>query len=229
MTETLSITRNRGGLIRKTAFGLGLTAAVLSSGCAANESTAPKQDTAPTTATTEAKSRGEEMWHAAVNEMRGKVDNDEKVLLMVARGTCIAWPNIVDGAYTVQRNPAMYGYTEGKEQLQFFPFVPSTSDGSNVIMNGPYNYQAYQGAPSFGNAGAVIFEKHPYLFEGEEHVFEVKQEPNPTPYTAGWLEAEDGTRIAETRIIEGDRIDEAFDGQCDIILEQPEPVGPVLN
>lgn len=184
-------------------------------------------EAAPTTATTKTQDRNVEMWHSAINEMREKVAKHESVLLLVARDTCIAWPNIVEGAYTVQHNPAMYGHTEGEETLTFFPFVPSTSDGSNAIMNGPYRYQARTDAPATGNMSAVIFEDHIYKFEAEEHVFEVRQEPNPTPFTAGWLEAKDGTRIAETKIVIGTEIKDAFDGQCEIILEQPKASGPV--
>ena len=160
--------------------------------------------------------KAEQLWVNALDELRQKVSNKDKVSLLVAKGVCLYWPAALHGVDTVVRNPAIYNYVHGSETIDFVPFIPSVPKNEQLtVMNGPYTYSdSAKKIENYGNMGAVVFQNDFELFLQVKSEFELKQVVQPTPYTPGWLEATDGTKVSETELIEDVNLRKVFGGSC---------------
>jgi hypothetical protein len=205
-----------------------LTVAAACGGTVAHEAT-PNRPQAPTTAGIEKpEAMATRLWSDAVDELRTKVATGQQISLLRAEGICMAWPGSIKDVYTVVRNPTLYVYEEGPAKLVFAPFVPSTLKREDMtIMNGPYMLypDSKKSDAGLGLMSTVIYTEGPVSFEPYNAVVSLGQEPNPTPFTTGWLLAADGTKVSETQLVMKSELANAFGGDCHLRPEQLQP-GP---
>jgi hypothetical protein len=174
----------------------------------------PTPSATPETATNKANA----LWGDATFDLRTKVAKGVQMTLRVANGVCAAWPASIEGIYTVVHNPVLYDFAKGTQTLAFLPFVPS-SPQKPEIMNGPYQYinTADKGPDGLlSSLNGVTFSNGKEIVEFKEFrsTFTLRQDAHPTPFTAGWIEAETGKRVAETKLVEIKDIDRVFNGEC---------------
>ncbi len=216
----ISHQRNRRRMVIR---GMGLVVSLgLFIGCSQNtdaQNEVPirsSSTTEPKVPKTSVADRSEKVWQNGLLELREMVATSKPVTLLVARDTCVAWPAAIKGAYTVVHNPSMYNYNEGQERVTFMPFVISTIERTPTVMNGPYSYLSPDGSEE-GNMSSAIFENSKIqTFNQEVHSYSIVQGTEPGPFPAAWLEAEDGTRISETKVVAAEDVAAVFGGVCDI-------------
>jgi hypothetical protein len=192
--------------------------AISCSGCERASDSAVTATPVPS-ATSETKAeKADALWGDATFDLRTKVAKGIQMTLRVANGDCVAWKASVEGMYTVIHNPVLYDYVKRAQTVSFLPFVPS-SPQKPEIMNGPYQYinTADKGPEGiFSSLNEVFFSngKDILEFKNVRSTFTLQQDAHPTPFTAGWIEAETGKRVAETKLVEIKDIDRVFNGEC---------------
>lgn len=208
--------------LRNKVLGVGLVLSMGTVGCSGVTQSKESEATTSTTATEQTaktedlSARGNEMWGEALFDMRDKITAGQSLTLYVQYNDCVAWPTQTEGVYAVIKNPALYVYDKGTEEVGFFPFV-SVQPDAPLVMNGPYTYLPdSEGTSSYGNLQALAGGSRLAAMKQVITTVTVHQDENPNPFSEGWLLAADGTKISQTKLVELKDLPTVFDGTCDI-------------
>lgn len=152
----------------------------------------------------------------AFRDLSDKIAKHRTVTMLVAKNVCAYW-KARDGFDTVVRSPAFYIFKRGTEELTMVPFVPSAPKKLRLL-DGPFSYSdPTNKVNNYGNLGALNLATDVQLFRPSTERYSLVQEAVPTPFTSAWLQADNGTRVSETELVQDIDLNRAFDGSCHFI------------
>ena len=217
--------------LRRTIIGATLSVLALS-GCGITHKASTGGDTpAPATLnhdTTESDNgnkltRAEKLWGDATRDLREKISKHEPVTLGVAMNECVYWEAAAEGFDSVIRNPAFYTYKDGEESVSLVVFIPSRpKDDWLLAMNGPYIYRnQVDETQDSATIDAMHLSQTELQLTPITGIIKMGQIKNPTPYTAAWLQTENGVKVSETKLVKDTDIQTAFPETCNFKSSLP--------
>lgn len=155
----------------------------------------------------------EQLIFDALGELRKEVDGGKPVRLSVGKDTCVYWDTSV--GYTVIRNLATFTFKKAGYQIIMIPFVQSSADSKPVVMNGPSTSLLKTGEPAITSFPIPEDQlSGTGIFEVATSTLKLEQASEPDVFPPAWLQAEDGSKIAETQIVTKDALSNTFSDTC---------------